>query len=268
MRNRTITLFEFSEDNEKLINFSNDLATEINSNLLLVHQTDRLIPSFTDAETKKGILEVEKKEAIVKINEIIDLKTHDIECEITEKNVVNYLESLHDSSVCDWVIVKQKEKEEFESFFTKSTILKIIEETNSLLIALPQDFSYNMPETLYFASHPKFEINHSQLEHLLNSLKNQVKKIVFFTHIDDEDNYFEIETHLKSLEELYQKYNTSTKIIVGNFANSDFKNQMDFTSSFLVVQKGPRNLFDLFFRRLSIDNLIKKAAFPLIIIPK
>ena len=85
MRNRTITLFEFSEDNEKLINFSNDLATEINSNLLLVHQTDRLIPSFTDAETKKGILEVEKKEAIVKINEIIDLKTHDIECEITEK---------------------------------------------------------------------------------------------------------------------------------------------------------------------------------------
>ena len=84
MRNRTITLFEFSEDNEKLINFSNNLATEINSNLLLVHQTDRLIPSFTDAETKKGILEVEKKEAIVKINEIIDLKTHNIECEITE----------------------------------------------------------------------------------------------------------------------------------------------------------------------------------------
>lgn len=268
MQNRTITLFEFSEDNEKLVNFSNNLATEINSNLLLVHQTDRLIPSFTDAETKKGILEVEKKEAIVKINEIIDLKTHDIECEITEKNVVNYLESLHDSSICDWVIVKQKEKEEFERFFTKSTILKIIEETNSLLIALPQDFSYNMPETLYFASHPKFEINHSQLEHLLNSLKNQVKKIVFFTHIDDEDDYFEIETHLKSLEELYQKYNTSTKIIVGNFVNSDFKNQMDFTTSFLVVQKGPRNLFDLFFRRLSIDNLIKKAAFPLIIIPK
>ena len=52
MRNRTITLFEFSEDNEKLINFSNDLATEINSNLLLVHQTDCLIPSFTDAVSK------------------------------------------------------------------------------------------------------------------------------------------------------------------------------------------------------------------------
>lgn len=120
MRNRTITLFEFSEDNEKLINFSNDLATEINSNLLLVHQTDRLIPSFTDAETKKGILEVEKKEAIVKINEIIDLKTHDIECEITKKNVVNYLESLHDSSICDWVIVKQKKKKSLRVFSRKA----------------------------------------------------------------------------------------------------------------------------------------------------
>lgn len=268
MRNRTITLFEFSEDNEKLINFSNDLATEINSNLFLVHQTDRLIPSFTDSETKSGILEIEKKEAISKINEIINLNQYNIACEITEKNVVNYIESIQDSQICDWIIAKQKEKEDFESFFSKSTILKIIEETNSLLVALPENFNYEIPKTLYFATHPKFEINHKQVEQVLESLKNKVNKIVFFTHVENEENYFKFENHLKSLKDLYQKCNSEILIVKGDFSNSDFKNQIDFESSFLVVQKGPRNLFDLFFRKLYIDDLVKKATFPLIIIPK
>lgn len=268
MQNRTITLFEFSKNNEKLINFSANLTIKINGSLLLLHQTDRFFPSFTDSETKKKIIESEKKEAIVKINEIFDLEAHNIECEVTEKNVVNYLVDLNDKSICNWVIVKQKEKQKFERYFSKSTVLKIIEETNLLLIALPQNFSYTIPKTLYFATHPKFKINHLHLDHLLNSLKNQIKKIVFFTYYDNENSLIEIKNHLKSLEERYQNHNPSSEIIHGDFAKSDFKSQIDFSTAFLVVQKGPRDLFDLLFRKLSIDNLIKKATFPLIIIPK
>lgn len=55
MQNRTITLFEFSKNNEKLINFSANLTIKINGSLLLLHQTDRFFPSFTDSETKKKL---------------------------------------------------------------------------------------------------------------------------------------------------------------------------------------------------------------------
>ena len=267
MRNRILALIDLSENTENIYPSISYFFKIIGGELLLVHETIKLIPSFADSEQKRKILNEEKREAvkIIKAQSSL-LELSNIDVLVTNKNVINYINELQSEDKNDWVITGLKPHDNFKSFFTKSTILKLIEETNFIKLIIPCDREITLIKHLKFATHPNFTVNLEKLKLVIQSFGPALETITFYTIIDDSDDFFKIDTHLKDLASYFPNQKIVTEIIPKEKINNPIDSKID-SETILVIQKGARNLLDLFFRKLTINRVLESNVAPLIILP-
>lgn len=267
MKNRILALIDLSENTEKFYLSINYFFKIIGGELLLVHEINKLIPSFTDSEQKKKLLLDEKNEAVKAIKKQSSLLELDnIEVLVTDKNVINYINELKSEDKNEWIITGLKPFDNFKSFFTKSTILKLIEETHFIKLIIPCNKEITLIKHLKFATHPNFPVNLEKLKTVIQSFGSTLETITFYTIIDDSDDFFKIDSHLNDLANNFPNQKIVTKIIQKKDANITIGVEFGF-ETLLVIQKGPRNFLDLIFRKLTINQILESNITPLIILP-
>lgn len=267
MKNRILALIGLSENIEKIYPSINYFFKIIGGELLLVHETHKLIPSFTDFEQKKKLLNDEKNEAVKTIKKQSSLLELDnIEVLVTDKSVINYINELQSEEKNDWVITGLKPSDNFKSFFSKSTILKLIEENHFIKLIIPFDREKTLIKHLKFATHPNFQVNLEKLKTVIQFFGSTLETITFYTLIDDSDDFFKIDSHLNDLTSNFPNQKIVTKIIQKKDANNTIGAEFDF-ETLTMIQKRQRKFIDLIFRKLTINQILESNITPLIILP-
>lgn len=268
MENRILALIDLSETTNEIYPSISYFFKIIGGKLVLVHETQKLIPSFTDSEQKKKLINEEKKAAISNIKSHSNiLELDNIEIIVTEKNIVNFVNELETDKKNDWIITGLKPQDNFRSFFSKSTVLKLIEETHSIQLIVPCKKEISSIKHLRLATHYKFPVNLEKLQLVIQTFSAVLKTITFYTIIDESDDFFKIESHLNELVGFFPNQRIATEIITKAQTNDIIGVEVDY-ETLLVVQKGPRDFLDLIFRKLTINRVLESNVAPLIILPK
>ena len=113
-------------------------------------------------------------------------------------------------------------------------------------------------------------MNVVDLSKFLNLAGSQVRKIVFFSVITQEDDYNATENYLRELVNLFsdKREDTSYELFVGRTAFEDLKRILsEKKDEFIIVQRGSRMLMDQIFRKFLINELVYEGNIPLVILP-
>lgn len=267
-KNRLVALVDLSEDTKPLYPSIQHFSSLIDGNIVLAHEVTRVFPAFVDSDQKRVLMSEEKKEAIKKL----ELQTKAFEnipydFMVTERNVVEFISEYTSIYYDDWVITGLKPHDSILHYFTKSTIQKIIDETDFIKVILPCDKEITSVTKIKFATHYKFPVNHQKLETVINTLSKKIKHLTFFSIVNDSDDENKANQHLEELKALFPDLDIHTKII---FSNNSFSEIEHITSpeTLLIIQKGTRNLIDVISRKFTTNSVLKSKLTPLLILPQ
>lgn len=272
MKKRFIILIDFSEYSVNLIKYACDWGKKVNAEVILVHQSEIIIPALTDIESKKEIVTHANEEGLLQLKELAkEIIPNDIKVSfhISENSLHITLPKLLEEPFDNLIFAGIKGTGLLKQLFIGSVALQVIENIKNIIVAIPKEISSFSHKKIFIAATEKHPLNILELNKLLNYIDSKNTSITFFYLAKPLEKTLEIEKYLKELKELFSnKYNTSFIIYEGNDPFHDIKkvinNKVD---EILVVQKGTRLLNDQLFRRFLINELIYEGQTPLIILP-
>jgi hypothetical protein len=270
-RSRIITMIDFSEGSENLIEFALKLASETNGKLVFIHQIAEMVPALADQNLRIQIQNSEMEAAIEKIKYLTKNRFYDRESFIASpQSLTSILDDLKSHQYTDWVIGGLKKNSLFNKLVIGSTFLKVLAHSNLITLAIPIDKQMLLPEKLFIAVNSKYPLNENQLSTILSGLKSSLKEILFFTILEDEEdkeNVIQVKNIFSELQKKYEEYNPNATILKGNnFLIEAKRIVQNSTNSFLVLQEGSRTLFDAIFRKYQTSEIIHTGIIPLIIL--
>lgn len=272
MKNRIITLIDFSEHSENLVKVCFDFSRILRAPVMLLHKVPGAVPAMTEIEVKQQIIDLEKEEALLNLKDYsANHQPYDlVEFKVSEKNILPLLEEIKDEQFYDWVFVGLKVSGFLKKVLIGSTPTKIIDSTNLLTLGIPlQNLVPKPPKKLVIAVHYKFPVNLKDLDIVLTSLSDQITEIEFMSVITKNDEEILTTSYLQELKKNYSIYSSGMTFFKGSDAFSEIKNYLDNKiDTYLVVQQGSRTLQDSVFRKFMINELIYGASLPIIVIPQ
>ena len=123
--------------------------------------------------------------------------------------------------------------------FIGSEAVRVIEGIDNPIVAMPRNTVCCAREAIHVAVHKSYPLNVVDLSKFLNLAGSQVRKIVFFSVITQEDDYNATENYLRELVNLFsdKREDTSYELFVGRTAFEDLKRILsDKKDEFIVVQ--------------------------------
>lgn len=272
MRKRFILLIDFSKTSKNLIEYGCDWASQEGAEVLLLHHTTVQIPAFTDNKGRERLIDEANNEAEQKLREIasdIIPPMVSVSYMATEQNLQSALNELLAQSFENLVFAGLKKYGFIEKFFMKNTIIQTIENTDNILVAIPNDLSDYSHENIYVAVSDKFSLNLFEFNRMLNFISNKETRLVFFNLAQPGEDTTEVEKILKELADMFaDKYKTFYEIYITDHPSQNIKNVINTEiNEILIVQRGGRMLTDHLFRKLLINDLVYEAKTPLIVLP-
>lgn len=272
MKKRFIILIDFSELSGNLIQYACVWAVQENAEILVVHETSPMVPGFSDNDTREIIIKDTNSEALENLKTLVNqflppgLKANYL---VSEIHLQLTLDKLAEDDFEDLVFTGLKESGLFEKYFLKSKVLQLIENTNSIIVAMPQEINKYSHENIFVAVSEKTQLNILEFNNFLKFIDEKNTKITFFYLAKPNEDTDEFERQLRNLTDLFaDRFNTSFEIYEANNPKKDIKkvinNKID---EILVVQRGSRLLSDQLFRRFLINDLVHQGETPLVILP-
>ncbi|HMO33391.1 MAG TPA: universal stress protein [Lacibacter sp.] len=273
MQTTLFVLIDFSPASATLLEFARNWSRLLEADIRLVHQVYGMAPVLTDAESKLALLQAEQQEAEYKLQELIrscELPRHKTTIAVTAGNLAGYLRQELQLFTGGIIVTGLKGTSPLKQLFIGSTPLKLIEEADQLVIAVPAHASTLPPHTLNVALHYKHPINQAAFAQLLEQLQPHVQTLNFFSVVTANDDAAATTACLEETSQAYAtRYHTSNYQFVGEQEQvfNEIKNYLQGREGYLVVQEGSRTLRDQLFRRFLINDLIYDGSLPLIVLP-
>jgi nucleotide-binding universal stress UspA family protein len=272
MHTRFIVLIDFSEYSGNLIRYAFDWSKKANAELLLVHQTTVIAPALTDNHTKQEMAEQANDEALQKLQELakeIIPPPFQVSFSVSESHLQLTLARLLAGPFENIIFTGVKGTGILKKLFLGSMALQIIDSTNNIVVAMPQEVARFSHEKIFVAVTEKYPLNLLELNKFLNFIDRTNTTLTFFFLAKPYEKTKAIEKYLKDVSEMFaDRYHTNTVIYEGNHPFADIKkvinNKFD---EILVVQKGSRLLTDQLFRKFLINELVYEGQTPLVILP-
>lgn len=269
-KNRIIVLIDLSEYSENLVEFAFSLSEILDAKVLFVHQISGAVPAMTEPETKEEIIRTEKLEALRAIRELTAGRIQDFESIIVNQQpVLTTLRELKSGIYTDWIFAGLKSTGMFKRIFIGSTTLSIIDDSDLLTVAVPVKAPVPIPKKLIVGVTPKFPLNIPQFDIILDSLKEQINELEFFSILSEDEDEEITQNHIESLRMKYARYHAVSFLAKGDNKFEVLKSHVaQQENPFLVLQQGSRSLDDKLFRKFMINELVYSAQIPLIVISK
>lgn len=266
-RNRIIVLIDFSKNTGNLIDFAYKVAKLNNSKVIFVHQVAGIVPALADEASRIEILNYEIEEARVSLNHLSKGRIKDEDFTVSHKPLLSTLQDLQNENYSDWVLTGLKRTKPLKRLLIGSTILKIIDESSLLTLAVPVYKDLSVPHKLHIGVTALYPLNKFQLENVLLSFKDHVTQVEFFTLLKEDEDEAASREYLLELQQEYETYKPGIELYKGKEAHEQLKTSMTNTEdSFLVLQQGSRSLTDKLFRSFMINDLVYDAQTPLIVL--
>jgi hypothetical protein len=132
------------------------------------------------------------------------------------KSITSIIDDLKSNQYTDWVIGGLKKNSLFKKLVFGSTLVRILEYSNLITVAIPIDKQMLIPEKLFIAVTTKYPLNEIQLSTMLSGLKSSLKEILFFTILEDEEDDIQIKNYFLELQKTYGEYKPSATILKSN----------------------------------------------------
>ncbi|MEX2513341.1 MAG: hypothetical protein WD398_10590 [Cyclobacteriaceae bacterium] len=268
--NRLIILLDFSQYSPILVKLAFSWKEHLNLNLVFIHKIPGVVPTLSDSNSRRQVIEYEKEQAIKQFNDLLDGTGH-LPIEVVfmpiEKQLKHFLETyLHPE---DMVLLGIKGTGMIKKILIGSTATEIINHFNQMIIAIPPEVKCNYPEELVVGAHPNYPINTDALNRLLRTLGNQIEQVELISFIARKEDEDKTQTYLSDLK---SKINQGPRVEINTFKGNDAFSQIKSyilkkPKSFFIVQKGSRTMSDILFRRFLINDLVYDGKIPLIILP-
>ena len=245
----------------------------MDARLVLVHHLTVAVPAMADTSTRLHLEENAKADALNKLRNLagnIVSSQRNVRYHVTKNNLVVALNELSGPEFYDVVMLGLKGAGFFKKFFIGSTATKIMEDTNNLTVAVPENLTGLLPEKIVVALHYKFPLNENSFSTLLSQFNAEVKHLEFISVVTPADNEAENSRYVSKISAQYgELIPTTFKIFQSDDVLAEIKTFVHTQGqhSFLVVQKGPRTLTDRLFRDYFINDLLDDGSMPLIILP-
>lgn len=272
MKKRFILLIDFSEYSESLLKYAYDWSRQIETEFLIIHQTDVITPTLADIETRQKIskeVNLKTLEKIKNFTERIIPKQTQLNYDVSEKNLNYTLKSHLSSGFKDLIFVGIKETSLRKQIFLGSTAIQLIENINNTFVAMPKEMKVFSHEKIFIAVTEKHPLNISALRQFLKFIDKSKTQITFFHLAEPHEKTNTIQKKLQDLTKLFSvRYDVDYQIYEKNSYFNDIKkvinNNVD---ELLIVQKGSRHLTDKIFRRFLINDLVFEGETALIVLP-
>lgn len=272
MKKRFILLIDFSEYSSNLIKYACNWGKELNAEILLVHKTIVLTPAFTSDESKQQMVQHTNEEALQKLKNIAKEfipPAIQVSFSVSENNLTITLTKLLAEPFDNLIFTGVKGTALLKQIFIGSTALQVIENVNSIIVAIPKEISVFSPHNIFIAVTEKHPFNILELKKILRFIEQKNTCITFFNLAKTTKRTKEIEKQLHDLSNLFaQEFNTKTAIYECNNPFDGIKKILNNKQEeMLIVQKGSRLMTDHFFRRFLINELVYEGQIPLIVLP-
>ncbi|MCX7546987.1 universal stress protein [Xanthomarina sp. F1114] len=272
MRKRFILLIDFSEYSRNLIKYAYEWSIEANARILLLHQSNALVPTLADSETKEQIIQQTNNDALRELKTLaqsIIPNTANFSYSVSENHFQISLSKLLSEPFDNLVFVGLKGTGMFKKLFLGSVALEIIRNTENIVVAMPKEIDSYTHEKIYIAVNEKKPLNIIELNNFLRFIDSENTHITFFYLAYPDEETKQIENQLRELSEKFaNRFNTDFAIYEGKNRLEDIKkvinNKID---EILIVQRGSRFLTDQIFRRFLINDLVHEGQTPLIVLP-
>lgn len=271
VQNRIIALIDFSTYSKSVVKLAEQLAVQLNAEVVFLHELSSVAPSFTpDAETRSKLAKSEEREAVQQLKLLTKPYAFDkIEFKVDNRPILQMLAELKSGGYNNWLLLGLKGTGVLKQLFIGSTALDIINNTNFLTVAVPVKEDIQLPQKIVVGVHPSYPLNEEQLHQLLDNYNSAQPSLEFVSIVLPDDDKAKFSSSMESYAAKFKAHYPSTKVIEGAHAMNDLKAYMnDKTDAFLVVQQGTRAFTDTLFRKFMINELVYSGSIPLLVLSR
>lgn len=267
-QNRIISLIDFSEYSNKVIQFTADFSRLIDARVVFVHRVPGMVPALADSESRRQIIDHEKEVALQKLKEQAGVYFSPApQFEVSDKHLLTIFKELKDEGYFDWVVAGLKGTGMVKKVFMGSTTLMVIEETRLPTVAIPMAENISLPKELVVVVSSKYPINAEMLKPVMTNLSGSVVKTTFISIITETDDELNTGKYFKELENEFKAFNTMSVMFKGVDPFEEIQGYFrDKSDVFLVAQQGSGTLTDALFGDHFINELVYHGSIPLIVL--
>lgn len=272
MQKRFIILLDFSEHAQNLLTYAYQWSRTVFAKVVLVHESTMVIPGISDYETRVALAKEANREALVYLKDMAQ-KTlpadAEVDFEVSERPIRQTLDQLLGEEFEHLIFVGVKGTGLLKKIFIGSMAVQLIDHTNNLVVAIPQEVSRYSHEKIFIAVSMRHRLNVLELNNFLRFIDERDTTLTFFYLAKPGEDTTEEEKKLRDLAKLFgEKFRATYEIYQGKGALSDIKQVInDKIDEILVVQRGSRLLTDHLFRRFLINELVYEGQTPLVVLP-
>lgn len=272
MKTRFIIPIDFSPYSASQLILAHEWARKVLAEILVVHYATIDVPYITDPLVKERAEEVEKAELKQKLSEYVQEiipTASSVQSMIVTDSLEQSIKELPREGYNDLVFVGLKGAGLLKRIFIGSTTVKLIENVNELIVAVPKNMKMTVPDTLYVAVHYKYHLNLEALDRLLNVFYYKVSKIHLISVLKEEDEEDKARFFMEQLQQRVMKIgNTTSEIFKGQNAQEELKKYMlNHQNGILAIQNGGRSHYESDYRSFLINDLVYDASIPMIVLP-
>lgn len=278
MKNRLITLIDFSIYSHALAELAVRWGRIASAQLVFVHEVPGLVPSMADTSSKDEIVKNEKEEALEKLRRFTATKTYEIDVRfvVTGSHLLTTINELLSEGFNDTILVGIKGTGMLKQMLIGNTASMVIDEINRTVVAVPDklcavpnEFCNLVPKRLVVSLNYKFPLNEEALNDFLNQYNNAIQEIEFISSVDNDEKEDKAKDYLNKLSDKYSmNLKSSYRVFIGKKHFEQIKNYVQSSpNTVLIVQKGSRNLTDLLFRKFLINEVIHDGSLPMVVLP-
>lgn len=270
---RFVLLLDFSPYSELLLRLVDTWSALLRAEVMLVHRVSDAVPVMADPSMKTQVVEERRKEskdALRRMAAEFLTRPVIIEYDVTERNLVEELPLLgRGRDYYDVVMVGLKGSNFFKKYLLGSTAAAVIEQLESVVIAVPEGAAISQFDTLHFAVSPHYPFHHAAFNWFLAHFSPMIQRLHFVSVLGKDDDHRHFEGHLQTLQGLYSiQKPTTIDLFEGDDAFSGLKQYMEtHPAGLLMVQRGTRTLHDQVFRKYLIGELVDHGRIPLVVLP-
>jgi nucleotide-binding universal stress UspA family protein len=272
MKKRFIVLVDFSEYSRNLVKFAGEWGKVLKAEILLLHQTDILIPALASSESRQQIVECANDDVLQKLKNLaqeILPDTNKVSFSVSENHLQISLPKLLSEPFQHLIFVGLKGTGIFKKIFIGSVALQVIENIKNIVVAIPKEIHTFSHKKVFIGVTDKHPLNVLELNNLLKFMDSANAELTFFSILKPNENAVQIEKQLRELTEMFKDKFKSNFVIYKGLDPFDevkkvVRNKM---IEMLVVQKGSRLLADQIFRSFLINELVYEGHTPLIVLP-
>lgn len=270
MKKRFILLVDLEDRSKSLLNFAGKWATATGAELLVINQVMSMAPGFGEQEIRKEIKRQERKNAL---NELTHYVSQALDASVEAKFYVTTgsletaIHKLRSSDTLDLIFVGIRSKNWLERIFLQSTAMRLYNEVNTMVIAMPLDATIDDFSGVNIAVSTRFPVNEAAFSKLLAITAGIGKSVTVFSVLTLGADPSETRAYLKHLCNLSEHADFVQHEIV--YHDNTLKGITEFMAAsnrILALQKGTRDLTD-YFRPQVVDDLLHESKMPVLILP-